>query len=167
MFCNHVEIFNDYSSRFRVGYDDFASFAEVFYSSDYYFDGITDLTFILAIFSSSFYSTSERERQSSYNLFHEVLLLPPENTGAFGLLLSVDNYRRVIVETNVRAVFTIDTVRAAYDNGLDYVARFNDSAGVCALDRRDDYVADVEPTEGTAKDPDTHKFFCAAVIGRF
>ena len=75
----------------------------------------------------------------------------PEDTRASGLFLAVDNDRRVVVETDMRSVGTIDTLMSTNDYRLYDVAFFDGAAGGSALDGGDDNVADVAAsTERTA-----------------
>ena len=89
-----------------------------------------------------------------------------EDAGADGLQLGVEQYGRVVVELDRRAVAAAQALGRAHDDGAVDLALLDATARRAFLDRHLDDVADVRVAAlGAAQHLDTHHRTCAGVVG--
>src|SRR5699024_9096636 len=90
----------------------------------------------------------------------------PEDAGAAGLLLIVDDDGGIVVKADIAAVGTALLLVHPDDDGLDHVALLHGAAGVGGLDGGDDYIADsAGAAEGATEHTNAHDFLRAGIIG--
>src|ERR687890_2552390 len=112
----------------------------------------------------------EHLRREAHDL-HEVAVAQlardrPEDAGAAGVVLRVDDHGGVLVEGDVRAVVAAELLLGAHDDRLDDVALLDRPLRVGLLDRRGDDVADagIAPARA-ALDADAEDLARAGVVG--
>src|SRR5205823_3186134 len=102
---------------------------------------------------------------------HEVALAQftsdwPEHARATGIVLLVDDHRRVLVEGDVGPIFAADRLLGADDDRRDDVALLDGALGICLLDgRRDDIADERVAAPRAALDPDAQDLARSRVVG--
>src|SRR5436309_15127830 len=88
-----------------------------------------------------------------------------KDTGADRFVLIVEQYGRVVIETDITAVLPAHFLAGAYDHGMRDIALFDFGVGYCLFYGDDDNVADCGITAPRAPEHlDTHYFARAGII---
>ena len=89
-----------------------------------------------------------------------------EDTGAYGLLILVDDNGCVLVELDVAAVCSSGAGGGSYDNGLNDLSLLDDAAGGRVFYGTYDDVTDISLlTACAAEDTDAEEFLCSGIVG--
>src|SRR5699024_9181521 len=90
----------------------------------------------------------------------------PKNTGAAGVPVVLDQNRRVLIETDIGTVGTMNALGSTDDDRLDDVALLHAASGGRLTDRGNNNITDIaEFPLGTAQDTDAFNLFGAGIVG--
>ena len=104
-----------------------------------------------------------------YN-FHKLFLTKlscywSKDTSSPWCFVIFDDDSCILIKFDVRTIFTTNTFYSTYNNGLNYIAFFNNAAWCCIFDGSNDNITDIGISSSrTAHNTDTQNLFCTCVI---